>query len=143
MKPSRSLQNWGVAGLALLAGLLVAPRSSEAGCGGYVWVRGEMVHVPGPSSSHADALAGDETGDNVAADSHRSTPAPVPCEGPHCSNGSFPPAAPPPVVNVPVDRWAVVPCEAAPNLLFSSNLLAESPDVVVDGSRLSILRPPR
>jgi hypothetical protein len=134
---SRSLRNWGAALVALWAGVLLSPRPTEAGCGDYVWIRGQpaaMAHsMPGQAASPGGTS-------NDAAEHgapHR------PCQGPGCSDGSFPPQAPAPGVVVSIDRWAMAPGEMLPESSCCSTLLAESCDLVAIEFRLSILRPPR
>jgi hypothetical protein len=123
--------------VALCAGVLLSPRSSEAGCGDYVWIHGHpapMSHSMPDQSTSADGTSGDAA-DHSAP--HR------PCQGPGCSDGSFPPQSPVPGVVVSIDRWAMAPGDTLPDFVCSNKMLAESCDLVADGFRLSILRPPR
>jgi hypothetical protein len=134
---SRSLRNLGTAVVAVVAGLLLVPRASDASCGDYLQVHGRIIamdHSTPDQPTSRDGAADD------AADrgSHRR-----PCHGPGCSNGSIPPEAPVPVVIVSIDRWAMAPGHAAPEIESCCTMLAEPFGFVPDGFRLSILRPPR
>jgi len=132
---SRSVRNCGAAALALFAALLLSPRASEAGCGDYVLIGGR--HVPmahsRPEPTRTDA-ASNQPDHGLPQ---------RPCHGPGCSDGSFPPQAPAPVLVVSIDRWAVAPGDTLPNVACRSDVLAEPLDFVAAGFRLSILRPPR
>jgi hypothetical protein len=120
--------------VALFAGFLLSPRVSEAGCGDYVQIRDR--HAP---MAHSMPDPTDRKSDNRADHSppHR------PCQGPGCSDRSVPPQAPPPGTTVSIDRWALAPDDTFPNPVSCSNVLAEPVQIVTDGFRLSILRPPR
>src|SRR5262249_31353752 len=132
---SRSFRTGGVAVVALFAGLLMSPRTSQAACGDYVWIGGrhiEMVHSI-PDGSNQDGPP-DGSSDNAPAHGSRHRP----CHGPGCSDGSFPPQAPAPVTRVSMDRWGLALVDTLPNLASCSNVLAEPLDIVTDGFRLSI-----
>ena len=132
--------------MALFAGLLLSPRTSEAGCGDYVWIRGRpapMVHsmpdlTPGPLTLDPPTRPDGSSNDGT---SHGSPGRP--CHGPGCSDGSFPPRAPSPGIVVSIDQWAMTASGALPNLVSCSNVRVDRFDFVEDGCRLSILRPPR
>lgn len=133
---SWSLRDWGVALVAVFASLLLTPRAAEATCGDYLRVGGGSVmqvhSMPNQPISTSGSL-------DFAADPavpHR------PCHGPSCSGGSFPPPAPATSVVVSIERWALAPADPAPSFVCSDYLLAVPFDLVVDGSALSILRPP-
>lgn len=128
--------------MAVCAGLLLTPRASEAACGDYVAVRGRFVPMV---HSLPDQLTPDQptNGDGSSQDTTEHGAPRRPCQGPNCSNGSFPEQAPAPGVVVSVDRWAVAASDTLPSVVCCDNLLAEPVDFVVDGFRLSILRPPR
>jgi hypothetical protein len=133
---SRSLRNWGAALVALCAGVLLSPRPSEAGCGDYVRIGRRpvsMVH------SMPDQASTDITSDDAADHGAPRRP----CQGPGCSDSSFPPQAPVPGVVVSIDQWAMAPGDTLPKFVSCDNMLAEPFDLVADGFRLSILRPPR
>jgi len=128
--------------MAVLAGLLLSPHASEAGCGDYVLVRGRivpMVHFMPDQPTPQQPTNGERSSD--AAAEHGSPH--LPCHGPGCSNGSFPAQAPVPGVVVSIDRWAMAPGNTVPDCDCCCSLLAEPGDCVVDGFRLSILRPPK
>jgi hypothetical protein len=132
---SRSSRNGGVALVALFAGFLVSPRAAEAGCGDYVQIHGghaPMAHsMPDQPTDGSSADRGDH---NLP---HR------PCQGPGCSDGSVPPLAPTPGPTVSIDRWALAAGDTFPNAVSCSNVFAGPLQIVADGFRLSILRPPR
>lgn len=109
--------------MALLAGFLLSPRVSEAGCGGDVQIRGRHAPMAHSMPDHSPP--------------HR------PCQGPGCSNGSLPPQAPTPKTTVSIDRWALALGDTFLNPVSCSNVLAEPLQIVPDGFRLNILRPPR
>lgn len=132
---SRSIRSWTAAALALLAGLVLAPRASEAGCGDYVLIGGQHARIVHLAHGHDEAA-------NQSDEGHEA-PERAPCHGPGCSNGSFPPLTPAPVISISIDRWAVASFENVPNPVSISRLLAEPADFIGDGCRLSILRPPR
>lgn len=121
--------------MALFAGFLVSPRVAEAGCGDYV-LKGSG-HPPMARSMP------DQPTDGNSADSADHSPPHRPCHGPGCSNSPIPPQAPVLVTADSIDRWALTPGDALPNPVSCSNVLAEPLHIVTDGSRLSILRPPR
>ncbi|MSR56269.1 MAG: hypothetical protein EXS05_01170 [Planctomycetaceae bacterium] len=133
------------AALALLVGLAVLPNRADAGCGDYVLIRGRHVamdHGPvAPGSVSADKAAS-YIGFVDAAD-RDANPARPACRGPHCSDGSMPPSAPMPKINVSIDRWACQAGEYCPSLVSTSSLFAEPREFVAEAFGLSILRPPR
>lgn len=134
---SRWLRNWGTAIAAVFAGLLLIPRASEAGCGDYVQFSGRaaaMAHsVPDQSVSMDDSLK-KAAGHGVP---HR------PCQGPGCSNRSYPPQPPAPSVVVSVERYALALAETHSSVICCHYLPADPVDLAMDGFRSSILRPPR
>lgn len=134
---SRSLRNWGVAIAALLAGALLSPRTSDAGCGDYVWIQGRPVRMA--HSTQQLPTTGTGSSNNAAGAGSTGRP----CQGPGCSDDSFPPQVPAPVIVVSIDRWAMTAIDPLPILVSCAKTLADRFDVVVDGFRLSILRPPR
>ena len=121
--------------MALFAGFLLSPCVSEAGCGDHVQIRGRQA----PMADWMPDQPTDQNSDGLADYSppHR------PCKGPGCSNGSVPPQAPAPGTTASIDRWALAPGDTFPNLVSCSHVLAEPLQLVTDGFRLSILRPPR
>lgn len=119
--------------MALCAGVLLTPRPSEAGCGDYVWIHGRPVPVV--HSMPDQPATTDGTSDHGLPQRR--------CQGPGCSDGSFPPQAPAPGVVVSIDRWAMAPGDTLPRIVCCDNLPAEPSDLVENGFRLSILRPPR
>lgn len=123
--------------MALCAGLLLGSRASEAGCGDYVRIRGHLA--PAAHSMPDQPASADGTSDDMVdhGSPHR------PCQGPGCSDGSFPRQAPVPGIVVSIDRWAMAPDDTLPNSVCCDNVLAEPVDFVADAFRLSILRPPR
>lgn len=123
--------------MAVFASLLLTPRASEAACGDYVLVSShaaEMNHA----MPHRESMTKESLVDRVDHDK-----AGRPCHGPNCSNGRFPPLAPVPTVVVSIERWALASTVTLPRCDSCYNLLAEPVDLIVDGFRLSILRPPR
>lgn len=135
---SRSLRNWHIALAAVVASWLLIPRAAEASCGDYVQFRG-------PGAPQVRAMPGWLTG--VEGSKHTSDHgAPYrPCQGPNCSGGSFPPpqAPAPTVVVVTIKRCALASMDSIPSAAGSFGTLAEPSDLVLDGFRSSILRPPR
>jgi hypothetical protein len=134
---SGSLRSWRAAVAVVFASLILMPRASDAACGDYVHVSGQSMTSFRSMSDHAstaDPLAADVTGDR--------TPHP-PCHGPGCSNGSLPSPAPVPTVVVSMERGALAPADRPSVVICRSNMLAEPADLIVDGFRSSILRPPR
>ena len=123
--------------MAVVAGLLLSPRASEAGCGDYVWVRGQFV----PMTHYLPDQPASTEGSPADSANHGAPQRP--CRGPGCSDGSAPPEAPVPGVVVSLDRWAMAPGDTLSILVCCDNLLAEPVDLVTDGFRSSILRPPR
>ena len=125
---SRSLRcPCAVAPCVLLALLVFAPSRADASCGDYVMVGGAQghhaTHSPDRHSAH-DPLR------------------PM-CQGPHCSNSSFPPAAPAPRIDLAVEQWALVGrCDLCLKADVGA-LLVEDAAVSRPGFGLSILRPPR
>ena len=137
---SRSLRNWGAA-VAVVTNFLLTPGVCEAACGDYVQARGHtagMLHSMSGQPASMDGSSVDGTSVDGADHS-----APRPCQGPACSNRSFPPQAPAPSVVTSVERWAQARADVLPNSVCRYNRLAEPVDLVVDGFRSSILRPPR
>ncbi len=132
---ARALRHWGAAVVAVCASLLLSPNSSEAGCGDYVRVHGGIAPM---GHSMAERPASTESDD--AADYGLPH---CPCQGPNCSNGSVPPESPGPGVVVSIDRWALAPGDKLLNFVCCGNMLAEPFDLMADGFRLSLLRPPR
>ncbi len=132
---SRSSRNRGVALVALFAGFLLSPRVCEAGCGDHVPIRDR--HAPMAHSMPDQPTRG------RSADGADHSPSPRPCQGPGCSQGSVPLQAPTPPTIVSIDRWALAPGDTFSNPVSSSHVLAEPRQIVTDGFRLSILRPPR
>ena len=132
---SRLSRNAGVAIAALFAGFLLSPRIAQAGCGDYVMIGNG--HVPMAHSLPDQPSDGSSPGRADHSPPHR------PCQEPGCSNGSVPPLAPIPVTTDSIDRWTLIPNDTLPNPVSCSNVLAEPLQIVVDGFRLSILRPPR
>lgn len=127
----RLLRSWGVALVALFAGLLLMPRASEASCGDY-------VHVGGHAAMSDHAMPNQPT--RQAADHgapHR------PCRGPGCSNGPLPAPLPAPIGLVSWEEWALVAQDLPACSDGSTHLFAEPCDLVAAGFCLSILRPPR
>jgi hypothetical protein len=117
--------------LALFATCVFAPSRAEASCGDYVKVNGHnstMDHETANSSQNG-------------APTH--DPAAPRCHGPHCSNGSFPPAAPAPKLEVRVEDWALPGGFEVSLSPESGSLLAEQREIPCAGYGLSILRPPR
>lgn len=121
--------------MALFAGFLMSPRASEAGCGDYVQIRDRHA----PMAHSMPDLPTDRSSNDRAAP----RPPHRPCRGPGCSNGSIPPQAPTPTTTVSIDRWALALGDTFPNLVSCSNVLPEPLPIVMDGLRLTILRPPR
>jgi hypothetical protein len=134
---SRSLRDWGFALVAVLASLLLSPRACEATCGDYLHADGHFAAMA--RSLPNQPMSPDGSSDNLADPSvpHRQ------CQGPGCSGRSFPPQAPDAGVVDSIERWALATTNLVPNIVCSDQLLAEPNDLVVDGFRLSILRPPR
>jgi len=134
---SLSLQGWGVAILAVFAGLLLTPRASEATCGDY-------LHVGNHSAALAHALSNQPTGTDATSNNVAVPRGPHrPCQGPGCSGHTLPSQVPVAGVIVSIEEWALVPVNTVPKFVCSNQWLAEPFDLVADGSRLSILRPPR
>ena len=132
---SRSSWNGGVVIVALFAGFLLSPRASAAGCGDYVRIgdrHAPMAHSMPDQPTHGNSADGADH-----SRPHR------PCQGPGCSNGSVPSQAPAPGTTISIDRWALAPADTFPSPVSCSNVLAEPLQIVTDGFRLSILRPPR
>ena len=130
---SRSLRNWGVVYAAVFTSFLLIPRAANAACGDYLHVNGRS-----PETIHSiSAPAADSNDSENNGGPHR------PCHGPGCSNGSFPPPVPVPSVIVSIERWAVATADIVPTHVSSNNALAGPSDPIVEGFRLSILRPPR
>jgi len=121
--------------VALFAGFLLSPRVSEAGCGDYVQIRGRHATM-------AHSMP-DQPTDRSLDDRADHSPPHRPCQGPGCSDGSVPPQAPTPGPTVSIDRWALAPGDTFLNPVSCSDVLAETLQIVTDGFRLSILRPPR
>lgn len=121
--------------MAFLTGFLLSPRVCKAGCGDPVLIHGHQASM---THSMPDPLS-DANADDRAAPSlpHR------PCRGPGCSNRSIPPQAPAPGSGVSIDRWALAPGDFFLNPVSCSRVLAEPLQIVTDGFRLGILRPPR
>jgi len=141
---SRSLRDWGVAVMAILATLLLTPRACEATCGDYL--HGSDLQGRGRSATMLPSMPNQTLSTDGRSDILADTNVPQrhrPCQGPGCSGRSSPPQAPVPSIEDSSERWALVPADTAPNLICSDQLLAELFDLVADGSRLSILRPPR
>lgn len=133
----RKLRNWGVAVVVILASLLLVPRASQAACGDYVQVSGRTALMH-------DSMENQSTTRDGSMDETKSHHAPrLPCHGPGCSNRSLPPAVPVPNVVVSFERWAVASGDTPPDSVSCNSMLAEPVDIVEDGFRLSILRPPR
>lgn len=143
--PVRSIRIVAFAAAMVVVGW-VADRA-EATCGGYVYVRGQKLHV-----SHA-AMPVDDAGREVKAptDGHQALPAGhdaeapqrTPCNGPTCSNGSFPPAAPVPSEPVSTEHWACSFAYGHSAGHGSTSLLPTSDLDLSEGVGLSIIRPPR
>ncbi len=114
--------------LALLVSAICAPSQAEASCGDYVMVGGRHAGMSNHSSG-----AGHDMHDPAAAK----------CHGPSCSNGSIPPLAPVPKIEVTVERWAIPGQTGLSGLPESDFLLADTQAMPCDGFGLSILRPPR
>ena len=135
---SRALRFRMAALIAVFAGVLLAPRTSEAGCGNYVEVNGlptASAHISRVQSAMKDGAANHASNGNSR---HH------PCQGPSCSGGSYPPLEPVSITVVSTDRWAVVDSDANVALTETfRHLLAETADSGPDGFRSSILRPPR
>jgi hypothetical protein len=123
--------------VVVFASLTLNPRASEAACGDYVQITGGTRTSADLMSDHA------MNADGNPVDSTRRGAPRRPCRGPGCSNGSLPPAAPVPTVEVSVERWALAATDLLPIVDSSYYLLAEPANVVLAGFRLSILRPPR
>jgi hypothetical protein len=121
--------------VALFAGFLLTPRVCEAGCGDDVPIRDR--HAPMAHSMPDKPTRG--------SPDHRADHSPPhrPCQGPGCSNGPVPLQAPTPGTTVSIDRWALAPDDTFLNPVSCANVLAEPRQIVTDGFRLSILRPPR
>jgi hypothetical protein len=130
-------RRWGAAFAVACTGLLLMSRASEAACGDYLHVSGRsvpMVHLMQDRS--AAAHDGPMNGPVDGVPRRR-------CHGPGCSNNSLPPQAPVPTVVVSIERGALAPNDTPHVIDGCDDMLAESVDLVVDGYRLSIFRPPR
>jgi hypothetical protein len=133
----RSLRNWGTILAVVFTGLLLTPRASEATCGDY-------LHVGNRSAAVVRTLPNLPKSIDVGSHNVADPSQPQPCHGPGCSRSSSPaPAAPVAVVVFSIEQWALTSVDTIPNIVGSDQLLAEPFDVDADGSRLSILRPPR
>jgi hypothetical protein len=113
----------------LLVSFVFAPSRAEASCGDYVMIGGQHGHAAHLGADHDISGQHDPAGPR--------------CHGPFCSNGSFPPAAPAPRIEVTVEQWALPDGSILCQLPQSSSLLAETREAPCDGFGLSILRPPR
>lgn len=125
--------------MAVFASLLLTSRACEATCGDYLHADG---HSAMPGHVLPDAATGANGGsENVAVPAvpHR------PCHGPRCSGGSFPSPEPVGVIVVSIGRWALAPDHSVTSDANSARDYSrlETSDLVVDGFRLDILRPPR
>ena len=133
----RSLRNWHIAFAGVVAGFLLLPRASNAACGDYVRFR----HPLAQQAHSMPDLSATNDGMKLAAESSTRD---RPCRGPNCSGGSFPaPQAPLPSVVVTSERAALAPVHTFAISVSSDGTLAEPSELVLDGFRLSILRPPR
>ena len=144
---SRSLRNWGAAMVALCAGVLLSPRPSEAGCGDYVWIRGRpvpMVHSM-PTADESDGTADDGTVDDGSCGRRgrpRLASSTLSGSGLFGRLISATGAGPWRRRLTSIDGpWH--PATRFQTLICCDNMLAEPFDLVADGFRLSILRPPR
>jgi hypothetical protein len=117
----------------LLASAVLTPSRAEASCGDYVMVGGRNA---------GSGMAGlsNDAGHDMQGHHDPATPR---CHGPTCSNGSIPPSAPAPKIEVTVERWAIPGDAGLPLLTESDFLLADAHAVPCEGFGLSILRPPR
>src|SRR5689334_8678760 len=82
-RPSRVVA---VAAVVAFASLWIRTDRVEAGCGDYVYVRGQLLHGSGQSMSES---AGSEAVPLAAHESTNNTngkPVRLPCRGPSCSN---------------------------------------------------------
>lgn len=134
--PLRTLRNWGIAVVAVFASLMLSPRAAEAACGDYVRVGNGMAQMTHQLPNHSEDMGSSQDG------KHRLPGHGTPQQCPGCSDGSFPPQAPAPVV-ISIDRWAIAAGESRPEMVCRCQMLAEPGDFVIDGFRVSILRPPR
>ena len=126
----KMLRGGAAAVLVLLASIVYAPSQAEASCGDYVMIGGK--HVP---AGHSGSMQHDMPGDHDSGKPR--------CHGPSCSNGSFPPAAPAPRIEVTVEQWAIPDGSALCQSPQNSSLLADTREIPCDGFGSSILRPPR
>jgi hypothetical protein len=122
--------------LALLAAVALAPSRAEASCGDYVMIGSRHARhslpVAAGRTHDADDAAGQTPGRQVPH-----------CHRPMCSNGSIPPAAPSPGIEMTIERWAL-PASTALTIPPDRKVsLAEARVFACDGFGLSILRPPR
>ena len=133
----RLSQSWGAAVAVVVTSFLMIPRASEAACGDY-------LHVSGRSPAIAHSMRDHLTNADRASDDFSDHGAPRrPCRGPGCSNAPLQSPAPVPTVIVSMERWALASSDTLPVVTSRDHTLAESVDLIVDGFRLSIFRPPR
>lgn len=120
----------GSAAAALLAGVLFAPTPAQAGCGDYVHIAArtaapaaERPAVPQPGPAPADS--------------------PIPCNGPHCSQGRLPPPAPPVATPALADQWAYATGEVVPPSDAAAAGRRDEPPARPRHQPRSIYHPPR
>lgn len=140
----------GLAVIVLLGLDVVVPSRAAASCGDYVTIGGQrsmtgqvgVDYLADPMHHQEDAGTNGNAGtreNSPANPTHR-----TPCQGPSCSNGSFPPVTPPPKISVSVERWAcelnfVVHSTADDSLLCTPEGALRLAESVASG----IFRPPR
>jgi hypothetical protein len=124
------MRRWSIAAALLLGAAVLGPTQAEASCGEYVIVGGGQIQIDHSMMAHR------QTQD------HQDPAVPY-CDGPSCSNRSFPPALPAPVIELTVERWAISRQAKPPLLLNSGFLVIYVRQPACDGFGLSILRPPR
>lgn len=166
--PSWLQRDWGICFLVLMTGLMVAPRSVEAGCGEYVTVSRPQRNVHSLSlSRHSESHQLHSSATkilNQLKQQRRSAGSPQnltfrvpsdqflprntlpprqsPCHGPACSKGEIPPVTQIVDARVPNDRWMDLDQPFSSSDHCSTQLFAEPRDDVASGYGLNIYRPP-
>ena len=134
---NRRICRWQAVPLVLLAAAWLVPSQARASCGDYVTIGAKHA-----AQAAQAKMTGQRTGDAEDDDTSPAGPGPL-CHGPHCSNGSFPPASPVPEVQTTIERYAHASAAAPFAVLRRSSLIAEPGTQLARIERSGILRPPR